>query len=172
MHQVEVLLDGESVRGRVMIDRTGTTTLTQQSEISFDHWEKRVDGQKISSDLVFQQTENAEEEEEDTGCGMASAPNDWTSGSITLRVYAGQLQRLQADAHAVNHAPQIGNPLHNPPPNLLHIPYRLPPPPPLPPTPSTSTFPTPPRPPHPRQGSLSFGEADGQGRPHVDRRCR
>ena len=29
MHQVEVLLDGESVRGRVMIDRTGTTTLTQ-----------------------------------------------------------------------------------------------------------------------------------------------
>lgn len=107
MHIIDVLLDGEAVSSRLMIDRTGTTNVDQGKECRVAHWIKRQDGSECRSDLVFAKTEVDGAGVTNTGIGMAAVINDWSRGFISLRVYAGKPRILKEDKFPANHDPYI-----------------------------------------------------------------
>ena len=107
MHVIDVLVDGEAVSSRLMIDRTGTTNVDQGKECRIAHWIKRKDGTERRSDLVFAKTEVDGAGDTDTGIGMAAVIDDWSRGFISLRVYAGKRRILKEDKFPANHQPEI-----------------------------------------------------------------
>ena len=106
MHQVDLLLDGKSTTGRTAIDGSGETTRPSRKGV-WTGWEKTRDGQKICSSFVYAKTSisDASSEGDSSGHGLASAPNDWTHGRITMQIYGGRKMVLQHDAYERDHDP-------------------------------------------------------------------
>lgn len=111
MHQLELLLDGKPCTSRMAVDGTGTTSYAN-TQVTFEGWVKIQDGQKVMSEFVFEKSRAAEggdDDGENAGCGMASAPADWTRGIITLRVHSGVRWVLPHDMPPADHIPDLSS---------------------------------------------------------------